>query len=191
MMNEPIGPIVKMYPAVCSSCSKSTTVPFEPAKGRPVYCEDCLEKVQAGKVRTAGWKEKEQKASDEFSYDLANIGIEFEIKKPPKTPERPVHVPERPAKRLEEVRSSIPVEEKRISFSELKPSVQEPRPPQAPERFSPLTPPAQNEQPRSEKDEIDKPEKPKSVQQSNRPKVDIEELRGAIQESLKKALEED
>src|SRR3989338_10413195 len=129
MMNEPIGPIVKMYPAVCSSCSKSTTVPFEPAKGRPVYCEDCLEKVQAGKARPAGWKEKEQKASDEFSYDLANIGIEFEIKKPPvKAPERPVHVPERPAKRLEEVRSSIPVEEKRISFSELKPSVQEPRP---------------------------------------------------------------
>lgn len=29
------------YPAVCASCGKETSVPFEPKEGRPVYCRDC------------------------------------------------------------------------------------------------------------------------------------------------------
>src|SRR4030042_6725842 len=31
----------QMYPAVCADCGKSTSVPFEPRQGRPVYCHDC------------------------------------------------------------------------------------------------------------------------------------------------------
>ncbi len=144
MMNESLG--AKMYPAVCSNCGKNTMVPFEPAKGRPVYCEDCLEKVQAGKVQPAGGKGKNSEISDEFSYDLANIGIEFEFKKPP-------------VRRLEEVSLPAPVGGKRLSLSELK---------------------------QTEKEKA-KDEKPKH--ESSRPKIDIEELRGAIQESLRKDLE--
>jgi CxxC-x17-CxxC domain-containing protein len=34
------------YPAVCADCGKSTTVPFEPRQGRPVYCSDCYRKVR-------------------------------------------------------------------------------------------------------------------------------------------------
>lgn len=34
----------QMYPAVCSSCGKSTTVPFQPRQDRPVYCQECYRK---------------------------------------------------------------------------------------------------------------------------------------------------
>ncbi|MHC4064602.1 MAG: CxxC-x17-CxxC domain-containing protein [Planctomycetota bacterium] len=29
------------YDAVCAECGVSTTVPFKPTQGRPVYCRDC------------------------------------------------------------------------------------------------------------------------------------------------------
>ena len=122
-------------------------VPFEPIKGRPVYCQDCLEKVQSGKMQPVAGRQEERKESQEFSYDLANIGIEFELKKPL-------------TRKLQEIPSSIPVEKKGLSLSELKPF--------------------------EKKEKIDRPEKPK--QNNHRPKVDIEELREAIQESLKKAI---
>lgn len=30
------------YEAVCAECGASTTVPFKPTQGRPVYCRDCF-----------------------------------------------------------------------------------------------------------------------------------------------------
>ncbi|ATW26057.1 zinc-ribbon domain containing protein [Candidatus Formimonas warabiya] len=33
----------QMYPAVCSSCGKETTVPFQPTGEKPVYCRDCYQ----------------------------------------------------------------------------------------------------------------------------------------------------
>ena len=30
------------YEAVCAECGVSTTVPFKPTQGRPVYCRDCF-----------------------------------------------------------------------------------------------------------------------------------------------------
>jgi CxxC-x17-CxxC domain-containing protein len=39
----------QMYAAVCSDCGKSTSVPFEPRQGRPVYCSDCYRKVRANR----------------------------------------------------------------------------------------------------------------------------------------------
>lgn len=32
-----------MYAAVCSSCGKETTVPFQPTGDKPVYCRDCYQ----------------------------------------------------------------------------------------------------------------------------------------------------
>ena len=29
--------------AVCSQCGRSTTVPFRPTQGRPVYCRECFQ----------------------------------------------------------------------------------------------------------------------------------------------------
>ncbi len=33
----------EMFPAVCSACGKSTTVPFQPTGDKPVYCRDCYQ----------------------------------------------------------------------------------------------------------------------------------------------------
>ena len=33
----------QMYPAVCSSCSKDTEVPFQPRNDKPVYCRECFQ----------------------------------------------------------------------------------------------------------------------------------------------------
>ncbi len=33
----------EMYPAVCASCGKQTTVPFKPSSDRPVYCKECYQ----------------------------------------------------------------------------------------------------------------------------------------------------
>ncbi len=95
---------VKLYPAICSACGKSTEVPFEPAKGRPVYCSDCLSKVQTGKLEPVSGRAKTTKKDDEFARDLADLGIEFEFKQPP-------------VKRLEEIPASV--NQKRISLSSL------------------------------------------------------------------------
>ncbi|NLK51801.1 MAG: zinc-binding protein [Syntrophomonadaceae bacterium] len=33
----------EMFPAVCATCGKDTTVPFQPSGDRPVYCRDCYQ----------------------------------------------------------------------------------------------------------------------------------------------------
>lgn len=32
----------EFHDAVCSACGQTTTVPFKPVEGRPVYCRDCF-----------------------------------------------------------------------------------------------------------------------------------------------------
>jgi CxxC-x17-CxxC domain-containing protein len=32
----------RMFNVKCTDCGKSTTVPFEPTKGKPVYCRTCF-----------------------------------------------------------------------------------------------------------------------------------------------------
>jgi len=34
----------KMYEVNCTECHKATTVPFEPTKGKPIYCRTCFAK---------------------------------------------------------------------------------------------------------------------------------------------------
>lgn len=36
------------YKAICSECGKTCGVPFKPAGGRPVFCNECFGKQQAG-----------------------------------------------------------------------------------------------------------------------------------------------
>jgi CxxC-x17-CxxC domain-containing protein len=33
--------------AVCSQCGRTTTVPFRPTQGRPVYCRECFQARRA------------------------------------------------------------------------------------------------------------------------------------------------
>lgn len=37
----------RLYPAVCAECGQPTMVPFEPRMGRPVYCRECYQRIQA------------------------------------------------------------------------------------------------------------------------------------------------
>jgi len=32
----------EMFPAVCATCGKDTTVPFQPSGDKPVYCRECF-----------------------------------------------------------------------------------------------------------------------------------------------------
>jgi CxxC-x17-CxxC domain-containing protein len=34
----------RMFNVECTECGKSTTVPFNPTKGKPVYCKTCFSK---------------------------------------------------------------------------------------------------------------------------------------------------
>ncbi len=33
----------EMFPAVCATCGKETTVPFQPSGDKPVYCRECFQ----------------------------------------------------------------------------------------------------------------------------------------------------
>lgn len=35
------GQARESFEAVCAACGATTTVPFKPSQGRPVYCRDC------------------------------------------------------------------------------------------------------------------------------------------------------
>lgn len=37
----------EFFEAVCSECGQTTTVPFKPTEGRPVYCRDCFRAKRA------------------------------------------------------------------------------------------------------------------------------------------------
>ena len=39
----------RMFEVKCTECGKATTVPFEPTKGKPVYCRTCFAKHRTNK----------------------------------------------------------------------------------------------------------------------------------------------
>jgi CxxC-x17-CxxC domain-containing protein len=41
----------KMFEVKCTSCKKTTTVPFEPTKGKPVYCKPCFAKRRTNRPK--------------------------------------------------------------------------------------------------------------------------------------------
>lgn len=41
-----MGAPKKRFDAVCDSCGMSTTVPFQPAQDKPVYCSDCYRSMK-------------------------------------------------------------------------------------------------------------------------------------------------
>lgn len=67
------------FHVLCSSCGKETTVPFEPEEGRPVYCQDCLQKIKKGEMRPVRANATLQRAKITPRHlDLARLGIEFD-----------------------------------------------------------------------------------------------------------------
>jgi CxxC-x17-CxxC domain-containing protein len=80
------------YQAVCSSCGNTTSLPFEPTPGRPVYCRDCMKKIESGEMKPirTNWAAAQktapaaQKPKEKYTDALSNLGIEFgeEAEKP-------------------------------------------------------------------------------------------------------------
>ena len=66
------------FKAVCSSCGKETTVPFEPEPGRPVYCKDCIAKIKSGELKPLKGSQKKSYEPQGPSFSaLSGLGIEF------------------------------------------------------------------------------------------------------------------
>ena len=44
----------RMFDVKCTECGKSTIVPFEPTKGKPVYCKPCFSKYRIKQREKSG-----------------------------------------------------------------------------------------------------------------------------------------
>jgi CxxC-x17-CxxC domain-containing protein len=44
----------RMFDVKCTDCGKSTTVPFNPTKGKPVYCKTCFSKHRINQRERSG-----------------------------------------------------------------------------------------------------------------------------------------
>ncbi|MDO4581230.1 MAG: zinc-ribbon domain containing protein [Bacillota bacterium] len=36
----------EMHPVICAECGCETEIPFKPTDDRPVYCQDCFQKIR-------------------------------------------------------------------------------------------------------------------------------------------------
>ncbi len=162
----PTGVPAGQYEAVCSSCGKTTTVPFEPQAGRPVYCRDCLAKIKAGELQPVPARRDFPTSAPtqpkQFS-DLARMGIEYE--------EKITSAPALKSERRE------PVEIKKIIT---------PKPPAFQEK------PFMEEEQKSaiHLNELTKPHENKRTKEPKEG-MNVESLRNALKEALTKIKEED
>ena len=53
----------RMFETKCTDCKKVTTVPFEPTKGKPVYCKTCLTKHRG---------KRPVRVSQPITFDISN-----------------------------------------------------------------------------------------------------------------------
>lgn len=75
------------YQTECWNCGTSTTVPFQPETGRPVYCKNCLSKIKSGEMPKPQFKRppRVQEVMRPVQQDksvLSSLGIEFSQKQP-------------------------------------------------------------------------------------------------------------
>lgn len=80
------------FKAICSSCGKETTVPFEPEPGRPIYCKDCIAKIKSGELKPVKGTTRAKALEPQSFAPLANLGIEFT----PEKKETPIPRPSAP-----------------------------------------------------------------------------------------------
>ena len=74
------GLAAEKFETPCWVCQKTATLPFKPDGRRPVYCSDCLKKIESGQINplrplpgaASGKRERE-----EFGGGLELVGIEF------------------------------------------------------------------------------------------------------------------
>jgi CxxC-x17-CxxC domain-containing protein len=56
-------PQKRMFNVKCTNCGKAATVPFEPTKGKPVYCQPCFRKQR---------RKQQEKPSVNTRFDMNN-----------------------------------------------------------------------------------------------------------------------
>ena len=66
----------KMHETICWNCGKATSVPFKPDGKRPVYCLECLRKIEAGTLIPLP-ERMPQLGKNQFGDSLGDLGIEF------------------------------------------------------------------------------------------------------------------
>jgi CxxC-x17-CxxC domain-containing protein len=175
MPSRPAGAGEVRYEANCSACGKTTTVPFEPLPGRPVYCKECLAKIKAGEMEPVRVPRAPQVKRGKQSYaDLAAVGIEFA---PEAAPDRGRGAPPR-APRPAPAGTTVPVG---ASAAEHRPPA-----PRQKEEDVEVEPPPIETLSLAELKPVEKMPK----ERRERPEVDIDELRHAISESLSRAITE-
>ncbi len=164
---------IMRYPIVCSSCGKAATVPFPPIPGKPVYCKECVAKIKAGElqpVRAAGGPPSRRK--EQYASELASLGIEFSpapqgAPKPFSHESSPRHAP----------RDHGPQETAVAPPPPRRASV--PKPEKAEEAAAPISLGELKPVPKVKKERHDTE------------RIDIDELRKSISESLGRATKED
>lgn len=77
------------YQAVCSSCGNTTSLPFEPTPGRPVYCRDCMKKIDSGEMKPVhtNWTAPKAASAPAPVAPRASVPQSVPIEKPIATPE--------------------------------------------------------------------------------------------------------
>ncbi|MEK7598897.1 MAG: type IV secretion system DNA-binding domain-containing protein [Patescibacteria group bacterium] len=67
------------FESPCWICKKTASVPFKPDGQRPVYCSECLKKIEAGQLRPLRPLPTAGKEREEFGGELGELGIEFNL----------------------------------------------------------------------------------------------------------------
>lgn len=80
---------LEKYKVTCWSCGKETEINFEPDGKRPVYCNNCLDKVKKGENIPLHFKPRTKKKESiaEQKSQLGDLGIEFGVDSSGKKPE--------------------------------------------------------------------------------------------------------
>ncbi len=174
------------YQAICSSCGNATSLPFEPTPGRPVYCRDCMKKIEAGEMKPVrtNWatapRAPAPKPAERYTEALSNLGIEF-TEEAPKSDA---------ALRPRPERSSRPKTSPGPAGKPVRPSAAAESPVMEPAAIAPAGAPASESAAAPSREAISLSELAKPVERGARanrgpkPEVSIAALRDAIKASL-------
>lgn len=65
------------YKSICWTCGKETETNFRPDKGRPVYCQECLKKIEKGQISAIRLPRTFSREGKKYEASLGKLGIEF------------------------------------------------------------------------------------------------------------------
>lgn len=109
--------------AICWVCGKDTEVKFKPEKGKPIYCQNCIKKLEKGEISPVFLPRSDRGRVKKFEPSLGKLGIEFpddSVIKPPQTV-RPFNSDSSPTTGAKDFKRIVPfAENRRENFQERK-----------------------------------------------------------------------